>query len=140
MLSRRSLSLEDAQFLVDAACHAAAAEGPMFKICVTVVDSTTFMQAFARMDGAPLFAAQGSYDKAQSSAEGGHPTTFFEKPLNEGRLSVLKLPHTPVQGGLPVIVDGECVGAVGVGGAPPHLDEKFAAAAIDAFLARGDIQ
>lgn len=136
MLTRNSLSLADAQFLVEEACKAAAAEGAMFKICVTVVDNTTFMQAFARMDGAPLFAAQGSYDKAQSSAEGGHPTTFFEKPLNEGRLSVLKLPHTPVEGGLPVIVGGQCVGAVGVAGAPPHLDAKIAQAAIDAFLGK----
>ena len=126
MLSRRSLNLEDAKFLVEAASRAAAQIGAQFPVCITVVDSTTFMQAFARMDGAPLFAAEGSYDKARSSAEGGHPTTFFEKPLHDGRLSILKLPHTPVEGGLPVIVEGECVGAVGVAGAPPHLDAKIA--------------
>lgn len=135
MLTRKSLSLDDAQFLVAETCKAAAATGK-FPICVVVADSTTFMQAMARMDGAPLFAAEGAYDKARSAAEGGHPTTFFEKPLNEGRLSVLRLPSTCVEGGVPVIVDGVCVGAVGVAGAPPHLDATFAQAAIDAFLAK----
>ncbi|RVU02282.1 heme-binding protein [Novosphingobium umbonatum] len=137
MISRNNLSLAEAQFLAEAACAAARAKGDRFPISVSVVDTSTYLQALARMDGAPLFSAQGSFDKARSSAEGGHPTTFFEKPLNEGRFSMVKLPHTPIEGGLPVIVDGQCVGAVGVAGAPPHLDAEFAQAAIDAFLAKG---
>ncbi|KTE19826.1 hypothetical protein ATE67_14475 [Sphingopyxis sp. H050] len=135
MLTKRSLSLADAQFLADEVCKASAVVGK-FPVSVAVVDASTFLQSLARMDGAPLFSAEGAYDKARSAAEGGHPTTFFEEPLNAGRYSVLKLPHTPIEGGIPVIVDGQCVGAVGVGGAPPHLDAQFAQTAIDAFLAR----
>ncbi|HWI84832.1 MAG TPA: heme-binding protein [Sphingomonas sp.] len=134
MLTRRSLSLADAQRLAAAACVAAETFGGKFPISVAVVDASTYLQALARMDGAPLFSAQGAFDKARSSAEGGHPTTFFEKPLNEGRFSMVKLPHTPIEGGLPVLVDGECVGAVGVAGAPPHLDSQIAQAAIDMFF------
>ncbi|HWU01124.1 MAG TPA: heme-binding protein [Novosphingobium sp.] len=136
MITRKSLSLADAQFLAEQACAASLAKGGKFPISVAVVDATTYLQACARMDGAPLFSAQGAFDKARSSAEGGHPTTFFEKPLNEGRFSMVKLPHTPIEGGLPVLIDGACVGAVGVAGAPPHLDAEFAQSAIDAFLER----
>ena len=103
-------------------------------ISVAVVDVTTYLQVLMRMDRAPLMSAQGAFDKARSAAEGGHPTTFFEKPLNEGRFSMVKMPHTPIEGGLPVFVDGVCVGAVGVAGAPPHLDSQFAERAIREFL------
>jgi glc operon protein GlcG len=133
MLNKLSLSALEARFLADAACADPMAQ--KFPVSVAVVDATTYMQVIVRMDGAPLMSAQGAFDKAQSAAEGGHPTTFFEKPLNEGRFSMLKLPHTPIEGGLPVIVDGQCVGAVGVGGAPPHIDAQIAERAIEALLA-----
>lgn len=136
MLNRTSLSLAEAEALARATLDAAAAAaGGKFPVSVAVVDATTYLQVLLRMDGAPLFSAQGAFDKARSSAEGGHPTTFFEKPLNEGRFSMVKLPHTPIEGGLPVIVDGACVGAVGVAGAPPHLDAQFAEAGIATFMA-----
>lgn len=132
MLTKPSLDLADAKRLAEGVCKAAAEKG--MPVSVAVVDVTTYMQALMRMDGAPLMSAEGAFDKARSAAEGGHPTTFFEKPLNEGRYSVLRLPHTPVEGGVPVFVDGACVGAVGVAGAPPHIDAALAEAAIRAFL------
>ncbi|AYA63532.1 GlcG/HbpS family heme-binding protein [Alteromonas sp. RKMC-009] len=134
MLEKKSLSLDDAKFLVEAVCKASMEHEGSFPVSVAVVDSSTYLQSMARMDGAPLFSAQGAFDKARSSAEGGHSTTFFEEPLNNGRFSMLKLPHTPIEGGEPVMIDGICVGAVGVGGAPPHLDAAFAKAAIHAFV------
>ncbi|HWK62098.1 MAG TPA: heme-binding protein [Eoetvoesiella sp.] len=134
MHSKLSLSLEDARWLCAAAQAAAADLG--LPVSIAVVDSTTYMQAMARMDGAPLMSAQGAFDKARSAAEGGHPTTFFEKPLNEGRFSMVTMPHTPVEGGVPVFVLEQCVGAVGVAGGPPHLDAKIAEMAIAAFVAK----
>ena len=112
MLTKRSLSLDEARFLAEATCRAAAAAGR--PISVSVVDATTFLQVLQRMDGAPLFGAELSTDKA--------------------RFSMLKMPHHPLEGGLPVLIKGECVGAVGVSGAPPHLDAQFAQAAIDTFM------
>ena len=132
MLTKRSLSLSEAKFLADATCRYAEEAG--MPISVSVVDASTYLQVLQRMDRAPLFGAELSTDKARSAAEGGHPTTFFEKPLNEGRFSMLKMPHHPLEGGLPVLIDGECVGAVGVSGAPPHLDAQFAQQAIDEFM------
>ncbi|SAK86429.1 glcG protein [Caballeronia hypogeia] len=132
MLNKPSLSLADATQLVDLVCSRASELG--IPVSVAVVDVTTYLQASARMDGAPLMSAEGAFDKARSAAEGGHPTTFFEKPLNEGRFSMLKLPHTPIEGGVPVAVAGLCVGAVGVAGAPPHLDAQLAEFAIAEFV------
>lgn len=132
MLNKPSLGLGDAQALVEQARAYAAERG--FPVSIVVVDVTTYMQAVARMDGAPLMSAEGAFDKARSAAEGGHPTTFFEKPLNEGRFSMVTMPHTPLEGGVPVFVDDQCVGAVGVAGAPPHVDAQIAEFAITEFL------
>jgi glc operon protein GlcG len=132
MLTKPSLDLADAKRLAEAVCAAAAKNG--IPVSVAVVDVTTYLQVLMRMDGAPLMSAEGAIDKSRSAAEGGHPTTFFEKPLNEGRFSMVKLPHTPIEGGVPVFVDGACVGAVGVAGAPPHVDAELAEGAISVFL------
>lgn len=132
MLTKSSLDLAEAKALAEQVCKIAGAKG--LAVSVAVVDVTTYLQALMRMDGAPLMSAQGAFDKARSAAEGGHPTVFFEKPLNEGRFSMLKLPHTPIEGGVPVFIDGTCAGAIGVAGAPPHLDSEFAEGAIRTFL------
>lgn len=138
MLSKPSLGLAEAKALIAAAeVHAAQLD---VNVSVAVVDATTYPQASVRMDGAPLFSAQGALDKARSAAEGGHPTTFFEKPLNEGRFSMVKLPHTPIEGGVPVFVQGQCVGAIGVAGAPPHLDSRIAQGAILDFCRQYGVQ
>ncbi|RJF95577.1 GlcG/HbpS family heme-binding protein [Noviherbaspirillum saxi] len=132
MLTRHSLALQEAKALSAAAEQAAGTLG--VQVSIVIVDSTTYAQVVVRMDGAPLMSAQGAFDKARTAAEGGHPTSFFEKPLNAGRYSMLKLPHTPIEGGVPVFVSGECVGAIGIAGAPPHLDAQIAESAIESFL------
>ncbi len=131
MQTKLSLTIEDARRIMAAAEEAAKNMG--FNVSIAVVDCTTYPQLLTRMDGAPLMSAEGALDKARSAAEGGHPTTFFEEPLNEGRYSVLRLPHTPIPGGLPLLVDDQCVGAIGVAGAPPHLDVEIAQAGVAAL-------
>ena len=137
MLKKLSLALADAKRLARAAEK--TAESLKLPVSIAVVDATTYVQVLVRMDGAPLMSAEGAMDKARSSAEGGRPTTFFERILDDGHLSVLRLPATPVQGGVPVLVDGQCVGAVGVAGGPPHLDEKIAEEAISNFLNKVEV-
>lgn len=134
MLNRLCLSLEDAEVIADAVVAAAEARGEA--VCVAVTDATTFVQCHLRMDGAPLFAAQGALEKSASASEGGKPTTYYDAMLKAGRTSVLRLPHTVGPGGVPIIVGGSCVGAVGVSGAPPHIDIELAEAAVAAFVSR----
>lgn len=132
MLKRSSLSLDDARFIAKNVIDNARQRG--FAVCVAVTDSTTFVQCHLRMDGAPLFAMQGSLDKSASTSEGGKPTTYYDKMLKDGRISMLRLQQVPCPGGIPVVVDGCCVGAVGVSGAPPQVDIELAEGAVNAFL------
>jgi glc operon protein GlcG len=134
MRIRKTLSIDDARILCNAA--ESFANEKKFPVSIAVVDASTYAQMIVRMDDAPLMSAQGALDKARSSAEGGHPTTFFEKPLNEGRFSMVRLPHTPVEGGVPIFFEDQCVGAIGVAGAPPHIDSQIADAAIAIFLSQ----
>ena len=61
---------------------------------------------------------------------------MWEERVKSGRTSMLKMPGIlPVQGGLPIVVDGHCIGAVGVSGVQSHEDEQIAKAGIDALNA-----
>ena len=124
-----SITLSDATAIAAAAEE--YAESRELRVSIAVVDESTYVQHVIRMDGAPYTSAEGAIEKARTAAEGGHPTTFFEDPLNGGRFSMLKMPHIyPVEGGVPVVVDGQCVGAIGVAGVLPHLDAAIADAGI----------
>jgi glc operon protein GlcG len=130
--SKPSLSLIDAKAIAEAA--EAYAESRGFPVSIAVVDESTYLLHLVRLDGAPYLSAEGAVEKARTAAEGGHPTTFFEQPLNAGRFSMLKMPHIyPVEGGIPVMVDGRCAGAIGVAGVLPELDAAIAAAGLAAL-------
>ena len=124
-----SLSLAEAKMM--AAAAEAYAESQRFSVSLAVVDESTYLQHLVRMDEAPRTSAEGAFDKARTAAEGGHPTTYFEQVLNAGRYGVLKMPHVyPVEGGIPVLVDGRCVGAIGVAGVLPEHDAAIAEAGL----------
>jgi len=124
-----SLGLAEAKAITAAAEAYAASHH--FPVSIAVVDESTYLQHLVRMDGAPRASAEGAFAKARTAAEGGHPTTFFEQALNAGRYGVLKMPGVyPVEGGVPVLVDGQCVGAVGVAGVLPEHDAAIAEAGL----------
>ena len=126
-----SLTLTDATAIAAAAEE--YAESQELRVSIAVVDKSTYIQHVIRMEGAPYTSAEGAIEKARTAAEGGHPTTVFEEPLNAGRYSMLKMPINPLEGGIPVIVDGQCVGAIGVVGVLPHLDAAIAEAGLKAL-------
>ena len=100
MRTKLSLTLTDAKAIADAA--EAYAESHQLAVSIAIVDESTYLQHLLRMDGAPYLSAEGAVEKARTAAEGGHPTTYFEEPLNAGRISMLKMPHIyPVEGGDP---------------------------------------
>jgi glc operon protein GlcG len=142
MHTKPSLDLSDAKAIAAAAER--YAEGNELPVSIAVVDESTYLLHLARRDGAPRTSAEGAAEKARTVAEGGHPTTFFEEPLNAGRYLMLKMPHIyPVEGGTTVIVDGHCVRAIGVAGVLPDLDAAIADAGVKAIAdgeahARGD--
>ena len=131
MRTKLSLTLTDAQAIA-AAAHAYA-ESHQLRVSIAIVDESTYLQHLLRMDGAPYTSAEGAMEKARTAAEGGHPTTFFEEVLNAGRFSMLKMPLYPLEGGLPILVDGQCAGAIGIAGVLPDLDAAIAKAGLAAL-------
>jgi glc operon protein GlcG len=86
------------------------------------------------MDGASPFNARTAVAKGKTAAETRRSTLVWEERIKGGRNSMLGMPKiTPVQGGLPIVVEGTCIGGVGVSGVQSHEDEQIAAAGIKAL-------
>lgn len=104
---------------------------------IAVVDEGGNLMALERLDGTFAAGASISIGKARTSVLFKRPTKFFEDIINKGRTAMTALPDsffTPLQGGVPIIVDGQIVGGVGVSGAASAAqDEELAIAGANAF-------
>lgn len=138
MLSIKRLSIADAYVLIEGARARANEIGvPM---CIAVVDESGNLIAFERMDGGKATSITIAQDKAFTAGaarKGTHEYNNACVPGNlvfgihtalQGRLSV-------VGGGLPVVVDGEFVGGIGISSGTPQQDMECAQAGIDHYLA-----
>ena len=139
MLTIKRLSLADARILIEGARQKADEIGvPM---CIAVTDESGQLIAFERMDGGKITSAIIAQDKAYTAAgakrttesygvasQPGSPAYGINTAIG-GRLMV-------VGGGLPVIVDGEVVGAIGLSSGTPAQDSECAQAGITRFLSR----
>jgi uncharacterized protein GlcG (DUF336 family)/mannose-6-phosphate isomerase-like protein (cupin superfamily) len=123
---QKTLSYADAQQIIAAATGEAKREGA--GAAVAVVDAGGNLIAVGRVDGTFPAGAAISIGKAKTAALFRKPTKFFEDVINKGRTAMTTLPDfTPLQGGVPVVVDGQVVGAVGVSGArSAQNDEEIA--------------
>jgi glc operon protein GlcG len=124
-LERRTLSLEAARRIVAAAEAEAASRG--VGVVIVVVDSSGTIIELARMDTAQVASVNVGIGKARTAAIYRRPSREFEEQIRSGRIAALALADaTPLQGGVPVLVDGVIVGAVGVSGDTPQVDEDIA--------------
>lgn len=138
---RYVLTLEGANRVLDAAI--AEARRRDAGGAIAVVDEGGHLVAFARLDGTFPAGATVSIGKARTAATFRKPTRAFEESIKGGRAALLGAAEmTPLQGGVPIVRDGEVVGAVGVSGAHSQIeDEEIAlagAAAIASASARTD--
>ena len=102
---------------------------------VAIVDDGGNLLYFLRGDGARLGTVALAQKKARQSAIYGRPSKVYADRLKGGELEILLFPDAfPNQGGLPIIVDGQIIGGIGVSGAPSEIDEAIAQTAIDALL------
>jgi glc operon protein GlcG len=85
------------------------------------------------MDGATPFNAEVAIEKGRSAAVSRRTTKNWEDRVGAGRNALLNMPVLPIQGGVPIMVGAECVGAVGVSGVQSHEDEQIANAGIAAL-------
>jgi len=132
MRNRPALTLADVKRLL----AAAEAEGLRNKwnVAIAVLDDGGHLLGFQRMDGATPANAEIAVRKGRSAAVSRRSTRTWEERIASGRMALLRMPVLPVTGGLPILVDGECVGGIGVSGVQSHEDEQIAQAAIDALL------
>jgi uncharacterized protein GlcG (DUF336 family) len=128
------LTLEDCKKISSAA--EAEAKKNSWNVCIAVLDDGGHLLHLVRMDGATPANSRIAIEKGRTAAESRRSTANWEERIKAGRNSILRMPGvTPIQGGLPIVVDGQCVGAVGVSGVQSHEDEQIAKAGIDALNA-----
>lgn len=108
-------------------------------VAISIVDGSGFLVAFARLDNTQLGSVEVSLEKAKTSALFRRPTKVFEETLEKGgaNLKVLKLPGAlPIEGGIPILVDGKVIGAIGVSGVKSTEDAQVATAGADSLKAK----
>src|SRR5262245_35579136 len=127
--SRRTLTIEGARQVIAAA--AAEARRANAGGAIAVVDEGGNLVALERLDGTFAASANISIGKARTAAIFKRPTRAFEDVITGGRTAMIALnDFTPLQGGVPIVVDGAVIGAVGVSGAASaQQDEDIAVAA-----------
>ena len=114
-----------------AACEAEAARNK-WPVSISIVDDAGFLLGFLRMDGATAITAEVSMGKARTSAMTKRPSKFFEDRVKE-RPAFANFPAgILIQGGIPLMHENECVGAIGVSGVQSHEDEQVAHAGASA--------
>lgn len=127
------IGLEAAQALIDRAIEAGRARG--FRLAVAVVEPSGELVAFGRMDDVQYGSIAVSQAKARSAALFRTATAVTEERLAGGRMALLAIDGmVPVAGGVPIVVDGRVVGAIGVSGASSAQDDEVARAAIASAL------
>ncbi len=133
MKTRPSLTLEDC-LKISVAAQAEARKNS-WNVAIAILDDGGHLLHFARMDGATPANATIAVEKGRTAAVSRRSSGKWEEIIKGGRTAMLKMPGIlPVQGGVPIVADGTCIGAVGVSGVQSHQDEQIAQAGIDALL------
>jgi glc operon protein GlcG len=128
-VDRKSITLEGARSVIAGAKQFAAKNSAPGGV-IAVVDEGGNLVALERLDGTFSAGANISIGKAKTAVMFKRPTKFFEDIIKNGRTAMVALPDfTPLQGGVPIMVDGQLVGGVGVSGAASAAqDEELAIA------------
>jgi len=125
------LTLEDCK-KIGAACEAEARKNK-WNVVIAILDEGGHLLWLERMDGATPANAEIAIGKGRTAAVTRRTTKTWEDRIAGGRLAMLGMPVLPVQGGVPIVVQNECVGAIGVSGVQSHEDEQIANAGIAAL-------
>ena len=138
MISVKRLSIEDARILIDGAREKAKEIGvPM---CIAVTDDSGNLIAFERMNGGKAHSIEVAQDKAFTAGAARKATHEYNAVNTPGNLAFGI--HTEagghistVGGGLPVVIEGDCVGGIGASSGSPQQDMEVSQAGLDHFLA-----
>ena len=131
MRTRPALTASDVQKIANA-CRNEASKNK-WSVSIAVVDDAGYPLYLERLDGAGPMTAEVATAKARTAAVTRRPTKFWEDRVKE-RAVFLKFPdNLPIQGGVPLMYQGECVGAIGVSGVQSTEDEQIANAGVAAL-------
>jgi uncharacterized protein GlcG (DUF336 family) len=133
MQSKPVLTLDDLKKI--AAAAEAEAKAHNWAVTISIVDDGGHLLWLQRLDGAAPVSASIAPAKARTAALGRRETRVYEEMINNGRFSFLSAPVVEgmLEGGVPIIVSGQCVGAVGVSGVKSAEDVQIARAGIAAL-------
>lgn len=133
MQSKQMLALDDVKKI--AAAAEAEARANNWAVTISIVDDGGNLLWLQRLDGAAPISASISPAKARTAALGRRETKLYEDMINNGRYSFITAPNLEgmLEGGVPIIVNGDCVGAVGVSGVKSTEDAQIARAGIAAL-------
>jgi uncharacterized protein GlcG (DUF336 family) len=132
MQKKSMLTIDDAMLVMDGAI--AEAKKNHWAVAIAIVDDGGHLLQFTRLDGAPPVSAHIAPEKARAAALGRRETKIYEDMINQGRNAFLSAPlQGMLEGGVPIIVEGQVVGAVGVSGVKSSEDAQVAKAGIAAL-------
>jgi uncharacterized protein GlcG (DUF336 family) len=132
MRTRAVLTDEDVTKMADAAvAHARANE---WNVTIAIVDDGGHLLYLRRLDGAPPISSEMAPGKARTAALGRRESRLYEEAIRQGRTAFLSAPLTAMlEGGMPITVNGDVIGAVGVSGVKSDQDAAIAQAGIAAL-------
>jgi glc operon protein GlcG len=133
MKTKPVLTLEDVKKI--AAAAEAEAHANDWKVVISIVDDGGHLLWLQRLDGVAPNSAYLAPAKAKTAALGCRESRIYEEMINNGRISFLKAPELEgmLEGGVPIVVDGVTIGAVGVSGVKSADDARIAKAGIAAL-------
>lgn len=135
MKARVALETDDVQAALEAAKAEALKNG--WIVSIAVVDDGGHPLGFLRLSDAAPVTAQIAFGKARTAALGRRESKFYEEAVKNGRTAFLSVSDlTMLEGAVPVLVGGQCAGAIGVSGVKSDQDAQIASAGVRAILAR----
>lgn len=134
MKTIKALTLDDVKRI--AAAAEAEAVAHHWAVTIAVCDAGGHALWLQRLDGAPPSSALIAPEKARTSVMSGKPSKALEDMINNGRFAALAMPVVPLEGGEPIVIDGNVIGAVGVSGVKAADDAQVARAGIAALSAQ----
>lgn len=132
-VNKLQLTLEDAKTI--AAAAEAEARRHQWSVVIAIVDEGGHLLLLQRLDHAQYGSIAVATEKARAAIAFRRPTKVWEDHIAEGHTRYLKLPGAlPIEGGLPIVLNQQYIGAIGVSGVRSFQDAQIAQAGIDAFL------
>lgn len=133
MKTKAALELADLKAI--AAAAEAEALANQWAVTIAIVDDGGHLLWLQRLDGAAPISAHIAPAKARTAAIGRRESRMYEEVINGGRVSFLSVPGIEgmLEGGVPILKDGQCLGAVGVSGVKSSEDAQVARAGIAAL-------